>query len=317
VDVARQDERRTELEVIYDVRRLYYAVIMGEQLLKISRDTLAQMEATLNITERMYQTGSGTVKKTDYLRNKYVVETLRGVVSEMDSKEKVLQTTLLMTLGLDMAAPLSLADSELPFAPKALDLAATIQSALSHNPDIAKVEAAIRAAQFGVKAAQSGHFPKVALVGKATRIVNSYDSGIVTEDNKSTWMVGLGVDIPIFEGFRVSNEVAEQRANVKKLEHQRDLLRQGISLQVRSTYFDLLKAQEQQKSGLNALKSAKENRELNVRAYQEELVETKEVIEAQIYEALLSGQYQQILYGHLEAQAHLDFIAGERMGATN
>ena len=316
VEVARQDERRTDLEVIYDVKRLYYAVVMGNQLLNISRDTLARMEATLNITEKMYQTGSGTVKKTDYLRNKFVAETLRGVVAEMDSREKVIQTTLLMTMGLDMADSLTLADSELPYAPKAPDLTATLQTALSNNPDLAKIEAAIQAARFGVKAARSGHLPKVALVGKAYRIANSYDSGIMTEDNKSAWMVGIGVDIPIFQGFRVSNEVAEQRANLKKLEHQRDLLRQGIALQIRSTCFDLLKTQEQQKSGLDALQTAKENRELNVRAYQEELVETKEVIEAQIYEALLSGQYQKILYDHLETQAHLDFIVGERKGTT-
>jgi hypothetical protein len=43
---------------------------------------------------------------------------------------------------------------------------------------------------------------------------------------------------------------------------------------------------------------------------QEELVETKEVIEAQIYEALLSGQYQQVLYEYVETQARLEFLAG-------
>ncbi len=316
VEVARQEDRRTELEVVYDVQRLYYAVILSDQLLSISRDTLARMEATLDITEKMYQTGSGTVKKTDYLRNKYVVETLRGVVSEMDSKAKVIRTSLLMVMGLDMAGSVALADTELPFLPMVPDITATVQTALSNNPDIAKVEAAIQAARFGVKAAQSGHLPKVALLGKAYRISNAYEAGMMTDDNKAGWMVGIGVDIPIFEGFRVSNEVAEQRAHLKKIEHQRDLLRRSIALQIRSTCFDLTKTREQQKSGLDALKSATENRELNVRAYQEELVETKDVIEAQIYEALLSGQYQKVLYDHLEAQAHLDFISGVRKGSA-
>jgi len=316
VEVARQDERRTELEVIYDVKRLYYASILSEKLFDISKDTLARMEATLDMTDKMYQTGSGTVKKTDYLRNKYVVETLRGVVSEMNSQVMATQTTLLMTMGLDMAGSIALVDADLPFAPPATDLAATVKTALSNNPDLAKVEAAIRAAGFGVKAAQSGHIPKVALLGKAYRIANSYDAGIVTDDNKSGWMVGIGVDIPIFEGFRVTNEVAEQKANLKKLEHQRDLLRQGIALQVRNAFFDLIKAQEKQKSGLDAQNTAIENRELNVRAYQEELVETKEVIEAEIYEALLSGQYQKVLYDNLEAQARLEFLAGGQKGTT-
>lgn len=68
--------------------------------------------------------------------------------------------------------------------------------------------------------------------------------------------------------------------------------------------------QEQQKASLAVCQSAKENRELNVRAYQDELVETKEVIEAQIMEALLAGQYQKVLYDHMEAQARLEFLVG-------
>ena len=312
MEVARQDERKTDLEIIYDVKRLYYATVMGDQLIKISKDTLARMEATLELTEKLYKTGSGTVKKTDYLRNSLVVETLRGIVAELEGQERNLRTTLLMVIGQDMGNPITLADTELTFKPVSVDPKAMLEAAVANNPDIAKVQAALRAAEFGVRAAQSGHIPKVALVGKANKIVNSYDSGIVTPDNKSTWMVGIGIDIPIFEGFRVSNEVAEQKANLRKLQAQLDLLRDGIALQVRSTCHDLIKAQEKQKSTLEAFRSAKENRELNVRAYQEELVETKEVIEAQIMEALISGNYQQVLFEYAETQARLEFLTGAR-----
>ena len=71
-----------------------------------------------------------------------------------------------------------------------------------------------------------------------------------------------------------------------------------------------VKAQAQQKSSLAAAQSATENRELNVRAYQDELVETKDVIEAQILEALLAAQYQQVLYSHMEGLAKLDMVSG-------
>jgi outer membrane protein TolC len=250
------------------------------------------------------------VKKTDYLRNNLMVETLRGMVSEIEGKEKTLRTTLLMTMGQDMGSAIALADSKLPFHPDAADPNSLLKAAYSNNPDIAKVEAGVRAAEFGLKAARSGHMPKVALVGKASQIWNSFDSGLVTPENKSSWMLGLGVDIPIFQGFRVVHEVAEQKASLRKLQHQRDLLRDGIALQVRSACFDLLKTEEKQESTQKALLSAQENRELNVRAYQEELVETKEVIEAQIIEALLSAQYQQVLYEYLEIQAKLEFLVG-------
>jgi outer membrane protein len=310
IEVARQDERRTDLEVAYDVKRLYYALLMTQQLVKISKDTLDRMEATLVLTEKLYQTGSGTVKKTDYLRNKSMVETIRGVVSEMESEKNVMRTTLLMVMGLDMASSIELADKEVPFTPATTDPEALIKAAFSTNADIAKVEAAVKAAEADIGAAISGHVPKVALVGSANKIVNSYSAGAVTPENKDSWMVGIGIDIPIFQGFRVANEVREKRANLQKLRHQLALLREAIALDIRSTCFGLQKTKEQEQSSREALKSATENRELNVRAYQDELVETKDVIEAQLMEALMAGQYQKVLYDHAESEAKLDFAVG-------
>ncbi len=317
IEIARQERKRTDLEVIYDVKRLYYAVVLGEQLLTISRDTLARMETTLELTEKLYKTGSGTVKKTDYLRNSFVAETLRSVTAELEGKQKAVRTTLLMVMGLDMENPFLPRDSELLFVPRDVNTKALVQAALLNNPEIAKVEAAVQAAEFGVKAARSGHLPKVALVGKAYKIANAYDAGIATPENKSAWIVGLGVEILIFQGFRVSNEVAEQQANLRKLQHQLELLRDGIALQVQTACFDLVRAREQQKSSLAAFQSAKENRGLNVRAYQEALVETKDVIEAQIYEALLSAQYQRVLYDWIEVDARLEFLVGARKMAAD
>jgi len=89
-----------------------------------------------------------------------------------------------------------------------------------------------------------------------------------------------------------------------------NLMRDAVALDVKRTCSELAKVEEQQKSSFEAAKSATENRELNVRAYQEELVETKDVIEAQIMEALLSAQYQQVLYSHVEAVAKLDMATG-------
>jgi outer membrane protein len=262
----------------------------------------------------MYQTGSGTVKKTDYLRNKSMVETIRSVVEELESKQRTVQAALLTVMGMDSTVTVELTDEEIPFAPGECDSRSMVERAYRSNPDVAKLEAAVKAAEAGVKAARSGHLPKVALFGNAYRIGNSYNSGIVTPENKSTWAFGFGVDIPIFEGFRVTNQEREARANLEKLQNQLALLRDGIALHVKTACLELLKSQQQQKSTREAWQSATENRELNVRAYQEELVETKDVIEAQILEALLSGQYQKTLYDHIESQAKLDFVIGGDAG---
>ena len=93
------------------------------------------------------------------------------------------------------------------------------------------------------------------------------------------------------------------------------LLREGIALQVKHLFIQLMKSQDQQTSTGAAAVSAEENRSLNERAYQEELVETKDVIEAQLMESLMKAQHLKTLYDHLEARANLDFVVGKEVTA--
>jgi outer membrane protein len=314
LEAARQEARRTDLEVIYDVKRLYYGGVLAHQLVAIGSDTLARMEATLDLTEKLYTTGSGTVKKTDYLRTKAIVETLRSMVAEIEEKEKVVQAALVAVMGMDWKGTIELADREVPSADFDFDVTQVVDLALQINPELAKVEAGIKAAAAGVGAARSGRYPKVGLFANTSRISNSYDTGMVTPENKVNWSVGLGIDIPIFQGFRVTGEEREAQANLEKLQHQRALLRDGIAMEVKNTCSSLMKARQQKKSTDGAFKAAVENRELNTRAYQEELVETKEVIEAQLLEAALAGQYWKARYDQMESRAKLDFLIAKESG---
>ena len=60
----------------------------------------------------------------------------------------------------------------------------------------------------------------------------------------------------------------------------------------------------------NAYKSSSENRDLHVRAYQDELVETKDMIESQLVEAVLAGQFFKVQYDLVESRAKLELILG-------
>jgi outer membrane protein len=299
--------------VVYDVRRMYYGAVLSHELLQISRDALARMEVTLELTENLYTKGSGRVKKTDFLRNKTVVEGLRSAVAQLEANEKLAKAALTNTMGLDWDTPIEVSESQLPFVTYQADLKELVRNAYLFNPDWARIEAGLKAAGAKIDEATSGHFPKVALFGNLTHIENSYDKGIVTPTNKDSWTIGVGLELPLFSGFRTTYEVKEAHARLERLREQKVLLREGIALQVKHLFITMMSAQDQKKASGEAAKAAEENRDLNERAYQEELVETKDVIEAQLIESFMKAQYQKALYDHIEAQAHLDLIVGREV----
>jgi outer membrane protein len=181
------------------------------------------------------------------------------------------------------------------------------------SPDWARVEAGLRAAEGAVRTAQSGHYPKLAVTGDLHRVWNDYDAGIVTDRNKKGWTLGLGVELPLFDGFLTRNKVAETRARVNKIKNEQVLLKEGLGLQIKDVFLGLSAAQKSYQATLDAMTAAQENRDLNTRAYQNELVETEKVIRAQLMEALMSAQHYKARYDHLALRSQLDLLVGTEL----
>jgi len=311
VEVARHEQRRTDLEVVYDVTRAYHGAVLAHQLVTLARDTLTRMEATLTITESLYKTGSGRVKKTDYLRNKSMTESVRAMVADLEHQERTARAGLEAAVEWEAPGGIEIADEELAYVPGEARLEATLDQADSSSPEIARVRAALVAARAGIDVARSGHLPKVGAFADLRLFGNSYDAGIMSARNKATWSIGVGVEVPVFQGFRVVNDVRAARAGAQKLEQQLVSLREGVAFEVKQVCSQLEKARTQLTATKEAYQAAKENRALNIRAYEDDLVETKDVIEAQLMEALLAAQHFKALYDNLEAQARLHLIVGQ------
>jgi len=310
VDMMKQECRRTDLEITDSVNRMYYGAVLAAQLHQVGNDTLARMEATLNLTETMYKEGSGKVMKTDWLDNKVMVETLRSMVALLEKNEAMAQAALANTMGMSWNESVKPADKEMPYTPFAGNLDDLVGDAYQFSPDWNKIEAGIRAAEGAVRTAQSDYYPKLALTGELHQWWNNYNAGVATDENKQGWSVGAGVEIPLFSGFLTKNKVAETRAQVSKIKEERFLLKEGLGLEIKDTFLGLSAAEKSYQATLDAMNAATENRDLNTRAYQNELVETEKVIRAQLMEALMQAQHYKARYDHLALQSQLNLLVG-------
>jgi outer membrane protein len=313
VDMMKQESRRTDLEIIDSVKRYYYGAVLASQLYQVGKDTLGRMEGTLSLTESLYKTGSGKVKKTDWLGNKVVVESLKAMLATLEKNVSMAQAALANTMGLPWNSSVVPTDTFIPYVPMNGPLNGLVGTAYQFNPDWGKMEAGLRAAAGALRSARSGYFPKLALTGELHKWWNNYDAGYATDANKEGWSVGMGVQIPIFNGFLTKNRIAEARARLARLKEQKILLKEGIGLQVKDRFLSLKAAEKSHQATQNAMEAAAENRELNIRAYQNELVETDKVVRAQLVEALMSAQYYKACYDHVALLSQLNLIVGSEV----
>jgi outer membrane protein len=310
VEASRQDARQTAAEVVFDVRRAYWGIVLAHKLRTVATDTYERMKATLDLTESLYKNGSGRVKKTDYLRHRSMVDTIASMVTEFEAQERSATAALAMLVGWQGLEGPAIADQDFPAVATMPDEAELVATTLAASPQVGQVQAGLIALKANVSAARAGHLPKVGLFADLNLMGGAYHAGLMTSQNRTSWAVGVGVDVPIFQGFRVVKEVQEAEAGYRKLEAQLSSLREGVALDVRRTLIALGKARAQHQSTGSAYRSASENRELNIRAYQDDLVETKDVIEAQLVEAVLAGQFFKVEFDVVDALARLELLRG-------
>jgi outer membrane protein TolC len=315
LDVAHAEVHRTDLDISEDVIRLYYGAVLARQLHKLGQDTLERMEATQALTKSLYEDGTGTVNKTDYLDNKVITETVRSMVAPLEANEASAEAALAYTIGLSWKSSVIPKDQEVPYRPYEGDLNALVSTAYEFNPEWAEMDAGLEALEGERMTAASGYYPRIGLKGELHRMWNSYAGGLSTPNNRDGWSVDLGVEIPIFNGFMTQAKVAEARARINQLKEKKILLTEGIGLELRGMFIEMGASEKVVPATREAALSAKDDTEITLRGYQSGLVATEKVIRAQLQEALVTAAHDKAVFDHLALQARIDTVVGKSVAA--
>jgi outer membrane protein len=310
VDIAREEQRKTELEVVRDVHKYYNGAQFARQMEQLASDTLERFQALEDLTDRLYQNASLKVKKTDYLRSKTTTAITRSMLQEARYASNLTQSALANAMGLPVNSELTLAPAgALPGFDGALD--ALIAEAMKFNPDKQRLELAVQAAVHQIDDAGSGNKPMVGLEASTYRVWNDFKGGLFNDDNQSGWTLGIGVKWDLFDAGQTRAAVDAARAGKIKLEAQRVLLDNGLAVQIKDDFLRIRRSLAQVGDNGKARDYAEENRKLHVRAYQEEMVETKDVIEAQVIETIASANLYRAEHELRAALADLDYRVGK------
>ncbi len=316
VEAMQAEARRTDVEVVDSVRRMYWAAVLGHQLTELGRDVLSRMEMTLRLTEAHVNDAAGKVNKSDFLSNKVIVGSIRAALAELEKNETLAQAALANNMGLAWNVSVRPADTALPESPVTGNLDQAVVESYRFNPDWAELEAGIRAADAALTTVRSEYYPKFAIKGDLHRFWNgSFTGGLSTPENRAGWTVGAGVQIPLFNGLLTHNKAREALARIGQLKQTQLLLKEGLGLQVKSLLVQMESAGKVAKATQEAMDSADANRDLNMRAYESDMGEPDKVVQSQVMAALIHAQHLKARYDSLALSSQLSAIVGREVAA--
>lgn len=304
--------KREEESVVFDTKKYFYGYVLTNELHKIAKDSYKRMQFISDLTKKFYESGESlTVKKTDYLSVQVTVTLIESIVSKLEANKNLVKSALINSMGLSWDSDINISYTN-RLVPPNYTLAKLVEKAYSSNKDINEIDIALKVTKEQIKEKKAGHYPTLAFMGEVSRTYNSYEYGFLNEDQRNRWNIGFAANLPLFDGFKTTSEVEEKIAEKKKMYLIRDMLKDAVAMQVKNELTNALIGFKQIKTLKKAKELAKDSRELNIRAYQIEAVEPKDVVQAQYIE-YVKADYLKFVHDYLISLAKIDKLVGKEL----
>lgn len=309
-EIAQQEIRRSNLQVVRDVKRYYYAVQLTKNLTETAHDTVELLSATRDITKKIYEGGSATVNKLDFFKTDLAVSYAKSVEADFSARHKSALAALVNSMGLQWDSQVIVSDNMGMRLEANPEMDALVRQANDFNPQIGVLRLAVKAANAKIDEARSGHLPQVALTADATHIHNSYESGLTNDVNRNGWTIGIGVSLPLFDGWRTTSQVNTAKLQHEQMQERQKLVEQGMAALVKNLFIEFDSARQQIAISEQATNIAAENVDLTSRAFEIGASKPQDVIEAQILQAIIKGNLLRAQHDQLLKLAELDYVLG-------
>lgn len=246
------DEEKTKLDVIEQVTKAYYLVLVNEVRTSLIDTNISTIESTLDDTRALYE--NGFVEKIDVTRLQVQLNNLKterqGVVQVIASSKNLLK----LTMGMPVAKEVNLI-GDLDGLDFSYSLSDVNEFNVQERIEARQMDYLKNLAELDIKNVYSQYIPKVTFNAGWGRNSGNDSFGNLWNNNRQWFTnssIGINVSIPIFDGLRKKYTVARKKYQLETLDNQYSLLTNSLQQQ-------LLNAQEALDVNLQRLEVQKEN----------------------------------------------------------
>ena len=300
-DAGERNVQRAEQTVAFTVASNFLALVQQQEQVGVQQENLQAQEGQERQIQAYVNAGSRAI--SDLYQQQATVAAARSQLVNAQRALELAKVDIIQALNLDPRG-------NYVFTPPALDtttaninsvgfnLDSLLTRALAQRSDLFAQEAAVSAAQQGVKSAKGGRWPALSLTAGYNSAYNSATSlGFYEQLNQRRGgAISLGFSVPLFD--RGTVDLATQKAEIAEDNARLDLKdrQQQIGLEVRRAYLDYVADKQQLEAASAQLRAAQLALETSQQRYNVGAATLLEVTQAratqvQAQSALVSARY--------------------------
>ena len=209
-EIAKVESQKTENMLISELAERYFQVQLAQQALQVRQKALQTAEQHYSNAQKLEKNGMVAPVETMQAKKAVTDAQREGLACQKDIE--LAQTALFGVIGEETNALVTLSSPLFEVAPlQRLDY---YQAQAKQNyPAIVQAHLKKELTEQNIKAQQAAYLPDVALIGK--KYLWSKNLPLTEPDN---WVVGVGLQWNIFNGFSDKNKIAQAKAQREGVE---------------------------------------------------------------------------------------------------
>ncbi len=300
-NLTREMDNQTRQELIFEVKRAYYGVLLSKEILKVSEDALALAEKNLERTKKLLE--AGIASRLDLMRAEVQVANLKPQVIKAKNSVELAEVGLKTLLGLGSEDEIILKDS-MSYIPVEIDPEKLLSVALQKRPEINQLKIQKRMSQEMLKLAWASFIPNFTIAGDFNWRADRFSFSKKELENYYT--VNFVLTFPLFDGFSREAKISQSKASIERAEYLLKSAEQSISLDVKNAILSFKEAKETYESQKANIAQAEETVRIAELNYEEGLATYLDVLSAHMALTEAKKNLAQALFNYNIALAKIE-----------
>jgi len=309
--LARESYRKSKSELVFNVKKAYFGVMLAKKLVSIAEEMSAVAESHFKVTGSFYK--QGKISAYDVSKAKVQMTNAKTGLLTVRNAEHLSLEGLFNIMGREIDENVVLT-TEMDYKPVTLDYEGYIKEAITMRPELESLELQEKMLKVLVNLNRASNKPSLVFTGYVDWIqsVDEFnDISANINDWYRTWNTRLVLNYSLFDGFATRAKVLQSKAQLRQVNIGRDQLTSGIKMELRQICFTLKQFQEILAGQKENVEVARENLKIAEERYGKGLVSDIEVRDAQLALNQAGKDYYQALNDYNVSLAALDKALGK------
>lgn len=303
-EAAKFDAVRARQNVVAAASQGYFRVLEAFEFRKVAEKSLEQIKAHLRVAQNFFE--QGLVTRNDVLAAKVRLLGMEQQLLRAQSNVQIASANLNRILGLPISHMVELSGE---FAPVELDLTEEdyTRTALAFRPELGSLGRQRKAAEAALSGAKAARYPSINFAGGWNWTSNKL------QKNKDNWTTDLMAEWNIFTGLAATAGIRSCKHAIEQLDEARRELIDGIALEVKTAYLNLLQSRKAIEVAKETVKQAQENLHIFQERYAHGLVSSTDVLDAEAQLARARADLARALYQNNAALVNIENAMGRKV----